>query len=153
MLPRIKWGLIAGGVVALLNLCGGSLIGAFNNCLSLVTVPIAAILAGYFCARQEPPEEAIKAGGVAGGIVGVINIISQTIGGMIGGLVGAGFLASYTNQAQADPTTFTQGVGLGLGVIVAAAMITGALLTLVSVGLGALTAKLTMPKAEVISEG
>ena len=152
MSPRIKWGLITGAGVAILNLCGGTLMGAFNNCLSIVTVAIAAIVAGYFCAHQEPADEAVKAGGIAGVIIGGINLISQLIGGILGGLIGTGILASFTPQAQADPTSFSQGVGLGIGIIVIAALVTGLTLILGGAGIGALTAKLTMPKVEMSKE-
>lgn len=147
MSPRIKWALITGGVIAFLNLCGGTLMGAFNNCLSIVTVAIAAAAAGYFCAQQEPADETVKAGAISGSIVGVINLISQLIGGVIGGLIGSGMLASFSTQAQRDPSSFTQGVGLGIGIIVLAAIGTGIILIPVAAGIGALTAKLATPKA------
>ncbi len=152
MSPRIKWGLITGGVVALLNLCGGTLIGAFNNCLSIVTVTIASIVAGYFCAHQEPADEAVKAGGISGAIVGGINLISQLIGGILGGLVGTGILASFDPRVKANPTSFSQGVGLGIGIIVIVALVTGLILILGGAGIGALTAKLAMPQVAVIRE-
>lgn len=152
MTPRLRWGLITGTVVALLNLCGGTLIGAFNNCLSIVTVTVAAAIAGYFCARQEPSTDAVKAGGVAGMVVGIINLVSQLIGGVIGGLVGTGLLASFTSQVQADPASFTQGVGIGLGIIMIAALGVGVILILLGAGVGALTAKIAMPKSEVTKQ-
>ncbi len=148
MSPRIKWGLITGAGVALLNLCGGTLMGAFNNCLSIITVAIAAAIAGYFCAQQEPSSEAIKAGGIAGAIIGVINLVSQLIGGIIGGLIGAGMLASFNHQAQANPSSFSKGVGIGLGIIVIAAIVMGLILILGGAGVGALTAKLSLPRAK-----
>ncbi|MCX6081252.1 MAG: hypothetical protein NTW32_17105 [Chloroflexi bacterium] len=152
MSPRLKWGLITGGVVALLNLCGGTLLGAFNNCFSIVTVAIAAVVAGYFCAHQEPAEEAIKAGGIAGAIVGAMNLVSQLIGGILGGLIGLGILAAFTPQAKADPSSFSMGAGLGIGIIVIAAIVTGIILILGGAGIGALTAKLAMPKTETVKE-
>lgn len=145
MSPRVKWGLIAGGGVALLNLCGGTLMGAINNCLSLFTVAIAAAVAGYFCAQQEPAEEAVKAGGLAGALVGGLNLISQLLGGLLGGLAGTGILAAFTPQAQADPANFSLGVGIGLGVIVLSAFICGVILIPIGAGIGALTAKSFLP--------
>lgn len=148
MSPRIKWGLIAGGAVALLNLCGGTLVGAFNNCISLITVSIAAAVAGYLCAQQEPSQEAIKAGAISGALVGVLSMVGQLIGGIIGGLIGTSMLAAFSPQAQSDPA-FSQGVGLGIGIIVIAALGVGLLMILGGAGIGALTAKLSLPRAEV----
>jgi len=145
MLPRVKWGLITGGAVAILNLCGGVLMGVVNNCLAIVTVTIATIVAGYFCARQEPTEDAVRAGGIAGAIIEGINLISQLIGGILGGLVGTGILASFTPQAKADPASFTQAVGLGISIIVVTTVVVGLILVLGCAGIGALTAKLAMP--------
>ena len=147
MSPRIKWGLLAGGAVALLNLCGGVLIGAVNNCITIITVSIAAAAAGYFCARQEPAAEAIKAGATAGAIIGVISLVSQLIGGIIGGFVGAGILSSVSPVANQDPSAFSQGVGLGIGVIIASAIIVGIILIFAGAGIGALAAKLSVQQA------
>ena len=147
MSPRIKWGLLAGGAVALLNLCGGVLIGAVNNCITIITVSIAAAAAGYFCARQEPAAEAIKAGATAGAIIGVISLVSQLIGGVIGGLVGASILASVSPIAQQDPSVYTQGAGLGIGIIVASAIGVGIILIFAGAGIGALAAKLSVQQA------
>jgi hypothetical protein len=146
MSPRIKWGLIAGGVVALFNICGGMLIGALNNCFSIFTVSIAAAVAGYFVGQQDLPEEMTKAGATAGAIVGGINLISQLFGGIIGGLVGTGIMASLNNNAQADPAAFSTGVGIGFGLIIFMAIIFGSILIAVGAGIGALTAKKTMPQ-------
>jgi len=60
MLPRVKWGLITGGAVAILNLCGGVLMGAVNNCLAIVTVAGATIVAGYFAPVKNPPRKQSK---------------------------------------------------------------------------------------------
>jgi hypothetical protein len=148
MKPRIKWGLVTGGVVAIMNLCGGTLIAAFNNCLSVITVIIAAAIAGYFCGRQEPAPEAVKGGGIAGVIVGAINLVSQLIGGLIGGMAGLGLLAAFGSQAQTDPLSLFQGGGIALGVIALAAFLVGAVLILVGAGVGALAARLATPKVD-----
>jgi hypothetical protein len=147
MSPRIKWGLVTGAVIAVLNLCGGALIGALNNCLSFITVIIASAIAGYLCARYEPASEATKAGAVAGAIVGGLNLISQLIGGLIGGIIGSGILAAGIPDSLNSPE-FVSGVGIGMGIIVIAAIIIGAILILVGAGVGALTAKLSLPKGE-----
>ena len=146
MSPRVKWGLITGGCVALLNLCGGTLLGAVNNCLALFTVAIAAVVAGYFCAQQEPADEAIKAGGISGAIVGGVSLLSQLLGGVLGGLAGTGILAAFSPQAKADPGSFSLGIGIGLGIILLSALVCGAIFIPMGAGIGALTAKLSLPK-------
>ncbi len=147
MSPRIKWGLVTGAVIVVLNFCGGALIGAFNNCISVITVIIASAIAGYLCARSEPASEATKAGAVAGAIVGGLNLISQLIGGLIGGIIGSRILAAEIQNSLNSPE-FMSGVGMGIGIIVIVAMITGFILILVGAGTGALTAKLFLPKGE-----
>jgi hypothetical protein len=149
MSPRIKWGLIAGAGVAVLNLCGGALIGALNNCIAIVTVSVAAALAGYFTGQHEPPAEAVKAGAVAGAVVGGVNLVSQLIGGAIGGFIGSRILASFSDMALMDPSEVAAGTGLGFGIIFITAVAVGILLILVGAGIGALTAKLTAPKVNV----
>lgn len=146
MSPHVKWGLITGGVVAIINICGGILIGALNNCLSIVTVTIATTVAGYFSAQQEPAEKAINAGGIAGAIIGGINLITQMIISVIAGLVGSGTMPYFMPQAQSNAPSFPQGTGMGLGITLLAVIIVGLLLLAGSAGIGALTAKLSVPK-------
>jgi hypothetical protein len=151
MSPRIKWGLIAGAGVAVLNLCGGALMGALNNCISIVTVSIAAAVAGYFVAQQEPSGEAVKAGAVAGAVVGGMNLVSQLVGGVMGGFIGASLLSSFSTLAQVSPDEITSGMRMGIGLILISAVVVGAILILLGTGIGALTAKLTAPKVDVVS--
>jgi hypothetical protein len=151
MSPRIKWGLITGGVVAILNFCGGSLVGVFNNCLAIVTVTIAAIGAGYLSAQQEPAEEAIKAGGIAGAIVGGINLISQLIISFIAGLIGSGMMAYFMPHAQANAPSFPQSTEVGLDITLFAAILVGLMLILGGAGIGAWAAKLAKPKTDATS--
>ncbi|MFN8410832.1 MAG: hypothetical protein U0Z26_00440 [Anaerolineales bacterium] len=82
MKPRIKMGLIVGGIGLVLNACISGAIGICGPFASL----IAGGIAGYFAANQEklfPKSEGAKAGGIAGGIAGGLMIIGQLIGGMV----------------------------------------------------------------------
>lgn len=148
MSPRFKWGLIAGAGVAVLNLCGGMLMGVFNNCLSVITVTLAAAAAGYFCGRQEKAGEAVRAGAIAGTLVGFINLASQLVGGTLGGLIGAGFLSAFSQSSSSDPTTWLKGVGVGFGLIIVLALVFGAALIFLGAGVGALAAKLALPAGQ-----
>ena len=152
MLPRYKWGLLAGVVVALLNLCGDALFSPLSDCLSVVTVAAAAILAGFLCARQEPPDQATKAGAVAGTIIGLFNLASQVVGGVLAGLVGLGIVTALKPQVQADPALYSRGVAAGLGVMLGLVLLVGVALLFLGAGLGALAARLARPKTDAAEE-
>jgi hypothetical protein len=142
MLPRIKWGFITGGIVALLNLCGGIMVGVCNNCFSIITVAIAAAIAGYFCGHQESIEKATKAGAISGLIIGVISLISQLIGGIIGGLSGTGIIDYYNKNISSSHSNIEQNLGAVMSIIIVGAFVMGGLIILESTVIGAVSAKI-----------
>ncbi len=143
MTPRVRWGLIAGGVLALLNLCGGTLIGIFNNCLILLTVAAGAGAAGYLSAREEPAAEAQKSGAIAGAIAGGLSLVGQLVGAVIGGIVGTSILASLNPELQqVDPSQLAGGAAIGVVASLATSLCVGVVMIAVGAGIGALTARL-----------
>jgi hypothetical protein len=81
MQPKIKVGLLAGGIGLVLNICISGLFGLCGPFVSL----IAGALAGYFAAKQEnaaTKNDGAKAGAIAGAIAGGLIIIGQIISGL-----------------------------------------------------------------------
>ncbi len=81
MQPRIRMGLIVGGIGLVLNVCISGFIGLCGPFASL----LAGGLAGYLGAKQENISirgDAAKAGATAGAIAGALMIIGQIIGGI-----------------------------------------------------------------------
>lgn len=81
MKPRIKFGLIVGGVSFLLTICISTLIGICGPGVSL----FAGAVAGFLAARGEkvPTQpEGAKVGAVAGAVSGAIAMLGQIFGGI-----------------------------------------------------------------------
>lgn len=81
MSPRIKFGLIAGGIGLVLNICVAAVMGVCGPGVAAV----AGALAGYFAAKNERPlsqGEGAKSGAIAGLIAGGLVLIGQILGGI-----------------------------------------------------------------------
>jgi hypothetical protein len=95
MKPRIKMGLIAGGIGLVLNIFVSTLFGICGPAISL----IAGGAAGLLAVQQEKPSnksEGASVGGMAGLIAGGLTLIGQIIGGL-----GALFLIQSTPLSSA----------------------------------------------------
>lgn len=82
MKPRIRMGLIVGGIGLLLNVCIAALMGICGPFVSL----LAGGVAGYLAVQQEKPSiksEGGKIGAIAGSIAGALVSIGQIIGGVV----------------------------------------------------------------------
>jgi uncharacterized protein YqgC (DUF456 family) len=143
MSPRLKYGLIAGIIIAVLNLCGASLMGAFNNCLALITVLIASAVAGYLCGKQEPAGQAAMGGAVAGGIIGGCSLVSLVLGNLIGSVVGVGIVSMASQNIQTGSSSFLSSLGTGVVVALVINICSGIVLCLAGAGVGALAANLS----------
>ena len=85
MQPRMKIGLIVGGIGLVLNICVSGFVGFCGPVFALV----AGGVAGFLAAQQEklPSKgDGARAGATAGGITGGLIILGQIIGG-IGALI------------------------------------------------------------------
>jgi hypothetical protein len=83
MQPRIKFGLIVGGVGLFVNLCASAAVGLCGPFVAL----LAGALAGFLAAQQEklPAQSAgAKVGATAGGLAGGLMIIGQSLGAVVG---------------------------------------------------------------------
>src|SRR5574341_1225263 len=81
MQPRIRIGLIVGGIGLVLNICVAGFLGFCGPFVSL----IAGGIAGFFAAQQEKlatKSEGAQAGATAGGIAGGLIILGQIVGGV-----------------------------------------------------------------------
>jgi hypothetical protein len=81
MTARVKYGLIVGAVVMLLNVCVAAVMGICGPVMSLV----AGAIAGYLTAREEELPAAgdgARAGAVSGLIAGALVFLGQLIGGI-----------------------------------------------------------------------
>jgi len=121
MQPRIKVGLIVGGIGLVLNSCAAAV---FGLCGPLVTL-IAGAVAGYITAQQEnlpTKNDAAKAGGIAGGITGGLMIIGQLIGGfgvlLMAQVTGAQSVFGTIPSFESDPASligyYIGGAGTGI---------------------------------------
>src|SRR5574341_1330367 len=116
MSTSVKWGLITGGVVAGLGLCGGGAIGVYYSCCALFLVLGGAALGSYLALKDDTTADRTKNGAVTGAIVGGGGLIGQTLGGVLGTLFSASVYALIPelakNNPMADPTTLgTIGIG------------------------------------------
>jgi uncharacterized protein YqgC (DUF456 family) len=143
MSPRIKYGLIAGIIIAVLNLCGATLMGAFNNCLALITVLIASAIVGYLCGKQESAGQAAMSGAIAGGIVGGFSLVSQILGNLLGSVVGAGIVSVAYKNIPTSSSSFLTSMGTGVAVALVINICSGIVLCLAGAGVGALAANLS----------
>lgn len=121
MLPRVKVGLLVGGIGLLLNTCVAVVLGLCGPFVAL----LAGALAGFMAAQQEKPllkGDGARLGAVAGGIAGTLVCIGQVIGGL-----GALVLVQYAGltplfgrlpSASAGPgeqlVYYVAGLGTGL---------------------------------------
>jgi hypothetical protein len=81
MTPRVRYGLIAGGVGLVINICVGALIGLCGPFIGL----IAGAAAGFFAAQAEkaPTQaEGARLGAIAGAIAGTLVLVGQLSGGV-----------------------------------------------------------------------
>lgn len=81
MKARVKFGLIAGGVGLVLNICVSAGLGICGPVVAL----LAGAAAGYFAVQQEQimtKEEGARVGAISGGIAGGLVFIGQMIGGL-----------------------------------------------------------------------
>jgi hypothetical protein len=159
MSPKIKWGLIVGGALALLNLCGGGFLSwLFLACTGLLGIAGAA-LAGYLGAKDEAPGEGAKAGAIAGAITGAVSLIGTGLAPVASSVIGFVFntgiaLLGSASGNNSDPLVSLFGstligvpfliVGLGVNLCV------GLFMALISAGVGALAGMLGGPKAATI---
>jgi hypothetical protein len=81
MKTAIKWGLIAGAVAAVLNICVSTLFGFCGPFMSL----LAGAAAGFFTGQAPGlPSKgaAAREGTIAGGVAGAVGIVGQLLGGV-----------------------------------------------------------------------
>jgi hypothetical protein len=81
MSPKIKYGLILGGVGLVLTICVSAAVGLCGPVVPL----IAGGVAGYLAGREEPSTsqgQSAQIGAISGAIAGVGTTIGQLIGGV-----------------------------------------------------------------------
>ncbi len=133
MKPRIKFGLIVGGVSFLLTACISAVVGLCGPSVSL----FGGAVAGFLAARKEalPTQgEGAKAGAVAGAISGGIALLGQFAGGLLTLLVLPDLMAALGDPSyaqQAGTSGYWAGGGammicLGLGGVITS-LATGAI--------------------------
>jgi hypothetical protein len=119
MQPRVKYGLIAGGVGLVINICVGALVGVCGPAVALV----AGAAAGFFASGEEqaPTQgDGAREGALSGAIAGGLVLVGQ----LFGVIVALGLTQSMqiepiigTMPVQGDTagqTVFWM-VGLGVG--------------------------------------
>ncbi len=131
MTPRIRFGLIAGLIGLVLNICISSVLGLCGPLTALV----AGAAAGFLAAQQEkvvPKGNGAQLGAIAGGIAGVLVLIGQLLGGLgalafiqfSGTSIRFGTVPSPSADASQQVLYYISGLGTGLcigviGVVVA----------------------------------
>ena len=83
MKPSIKWGLIAGAVCAVLNVCVSTLFGVCGPMVALLAGAVAGFFTGQ-AAGLANKGQAAREGALAGGVAGALVFLGQMLG-----LVGA----------------------------------------------------------------
>ena len=137
MKPRVKFGLIAGGIGLVLNICIASVLGICGPFMAL----LAGAAAGFFAAQNEQVDtkgDGARMGAISGGIAGVLVLIGQLIGGL-GALafiqysdmaMPFGTIPSPSADASVQIVYYVSGLGTGVcfGVLgIVAAVLAGAL--------------------------
>lgn len=118
MLPRVRWGLIVGAGVLLLNV-GVSL--ALGCCGPLVSL-IGGALAAFLAVRDEGisvRKEASSVGAIAGVVAGGVGFVGQMIGGLIALAIGASnpqYLEMFGMQGTGSEMAGYWAGGIGAGV-------------------------------------
>ncbi|MDX1522894.1 MAG: hypothetical protein R3264_14800 [Anaerolineae bacterium] len=82
MTPRVKFGLIAGGIGLVLSTCVSAAVGV---CGPIISILVGAG-AGYFTAQAENAptrQDGAKFGAISGAIAGTLSLVGQLIGGLI----------------------------------------------------------------------
>lgn len=138
MQPRIKIGLIVGGVGLLLNICVSAAVGICGPFAALA----AGAIAGFLTANQEKlpaKNDGARAGAISGLVAGALMLVGQIIGG-IGAL--------YYFQATGTPSLFGAAPGQLAGGVEQTAYFVGGLAVgscfgLAGIGMAALAGALT----------
>ncbi len=154
MQPRIKNGLVVGGVGLVLNICASFMLG----CLGLLVAMTAGAVAGFAAVRQEHPpaqNEGARAGVVAGLIAGALVSAGQIIGGILSliFLQATDTLLPFVGVSPSQFSTGAEQVGYYLG-----GLGTGLCLGLIGTGMAALAGALagylgTPPQNDVAPAG
>jgi len=132
MQPRVKFGLIVGGVSFLVTACVSMAIGVCGPVVSL----LGGAIAGFLTAKEEalPTQgDGAKAGAIAGAISGGIALLGQFLGGILALAVLPSLMESLGDtfyQQQASGVGYWAGGGvmmicMGLGGVITS-LITGA---------------------------
>ena len=133
MKPRIKFGLIAGAVGLVLNVCVAAALGLCGP----VTGLLAGGVAGFLAAQQEKAAskgDGARLGAVSGGIAGALVLVGQLIGGISalayiqysGMPLPFGQAPDLSDNAATQLAYYLSGLGtgmcIGIGDIIAAAI-------------------------------
>ena len=123
MKPRIKFGLIVGGIALVLNICVSAVMGICGPFTAL----IAGAIAGLLAARQETlgiKKDGAQCGAIAGAVAGALVLIGQLLGG-VGVLIFTQMSNTSTLFGEVPPPTgdpmeqvIYYGVGVGVGVCI-----------------------------------
>lgn len=155
MVTKLKPGLIAGGALAALNLCGTGFLGLWGVVCAGVFGLAAAAAGGYLSAQRETPEKRLQTGASAGALTALLGLAGLLIGPLLGAALGAAFTTGASLiGGEGDVSTSLFGGALSgiLGIPITAVILglnlcVGMGLVAVSAGVGALAGAVSRSQA------